>query len=108
MVKEPSLSRLMPPTTRRSRRRFAAGGGSIINTSSGSSLFGDDVRIAYGASKGAVNKNNEHKSRGREMMQSSRYPMMLAASTLAFAVAAPAFAESGEADQPQASSSGLT
>jgi NAD(P)-dependent dehydrogenase (short-subunit alcohol dehydrogenase family) len=34
---------------------IAAGGGAIINTSSGASLFGDDVRIAYGASKGAVN-----------------------------------------------------
>jgi len=34
---------------------IAAGGGSIINTSSGASLFGDDVRVAYGASKGAVN-----------------------------------------------------
>ena len=34
---------------------LAAGGGSIVNTSSGSSLFGDDVRIAYGTSKGAVN-----------------------------------------------------
>jgi len=28
--------------------------GSIINTSSGSGLYGDDVRIAYGTSKGAV------------------------------------------------------
>jgi NAD(P)-dependent dehydrogenase (short-subunit alcohol dehydrogenase family) len=34
---------------------LAAGGGSIINTSSGSSLFGDDVRLAYGVSKGGVN-----------------------------------------------------
>jgi NAD(P)-dependent dehydrogenase (short-subunit alcohol dehydrogenase family) len=34
---------------------ISGGGGSIINTSSGASLFGDDVRIAYGASKGAVN-----------------------------------------------------
>jgi len=34
---------------------LAGGGGSIVNTSSGSSLFGDDVRIAYGTSKGAVN-----------------------------------------------------
>jgi len=34
---------------------LAAGGGVIVNTSSGASLFGDDVRIAYGASKGAVN-----------------------------------------------------
>jgi iron complex outermembrane receptor protein len=33
--------------------------------------------------------------------------MMLAASTLAFAVTAPAFADAGEADQPQASTSGL-
>lgn len=31
-----------------------SGGGAIINTSSGSGLFGDDVRIAYGTSKGAV------------------------------------------------------
>lgn len=31
-----------------------AGGGSIINTSSGSGLLGDDVRIAYGTSKGAI------------------------------------------------------
>jgi NAD(P)-dependent dehydrogenase (short-subunit alcohol dehydrogenase family) len=30
------------------------GGGAIINTSSGSGLYGDDVRIAYGTSKGAV------------------------------------------------------
>ena len=30
------------------------GSGSIINTSSGSGLYGDDVRIAYGTSKGAV------------------------------------------------------
>jgi len=42
------------------------------------------------------------------MMRSLRYPMMMSASILAFAVAAPAFAETGEADQPQASSSGLT
>ena len=33
---------------------IAAGGGSIINTSSGSGHRGDDVRIAYGTSKGAV------------------------------------------------------
>lgn len=32
----------------------AAGGGSIINTASGSGLAGDNVRIAYGTSKGAV------------------------------------------------------
>jgi len=31
------------------------GGGSIVNTSSGSGVFGDDIRIAYGASKGAIN-----------------------------------------------------
>lgn len=31
------------------------GGGSIVNTSSGSGVFGDDIRIAYGASKAAVN-----------------------------------------------------
>jgi len=40
-------------------------------------------------------------------MKLSKYPMMLAASTLAFAVTAPAFADAGEADQPQASTSGL-
>ena len=34
---------------------LAAGGGAIVNTSSGASLFGDDVRVAYGTSKGAVN-----------------------------------------------------
>jgi len=34
---------------------IAAGGGAIVNTSAGASLFGDDVRVAYGASKGAVN-----------------------------------------------------
>ena len=33
---------------------IARGGGSIINTSSGSGHRGDDVRIAYGTSKGAV------------------------------------------------------
>jgi NAD(P)-dependent dehydrogenase (short-subunit alcohol dehydrogenase family) len=33
---------------------IAGGGGSIINTSSGSGHAGDDVRIAYGTSKGAV------------------------------------------------------
>lgn len=33
---------------------IARGGGSIINTSSGSAQRGDDVRIAYGTSKGAV------------------------------------------------------
>lgn len=33
---------------------IAQGGGSIINTSSGSGHNGDNVRIAYGASKGAV------------------------------------------------------
>lgn len=33
---------------------IAAGGGSIINTSSGSGHAGDNVRIAYGTSKGAV------------------------------------------------------
>ncbi len=33
---------------------IAGGGGSIINTSSGSGHRGDDVRIAYGTSKGAV------------------------------------------------------
>lgn len=33
---------------------LARGGGSIINTSSGSGHRGDDVRIAYGTSKGAV------------------------------------------------------
>lgn len=33
---------------------IAAGGGSIINMSSGSAMAGDDVRIAYGTSKGAV------------------------------------------------------
>ena len=31
------------------------GGGSIVNTSSGSGITGDDIRIAYGASKGAIN-----------------------------------------------------
>jgi len=31
------------------------GGGAIVNTSSGSGVFGDDIRIAYGASKAAVN-----------------------------------------------------
>lgn len=31
-----------------------AGGGSIINTASGSGLAGDNVRIAYGTSKGAI------------------------------------------------------
>jgi len=31
------------------------GGGSIVNTSSGSGVTGDDIRIAYGASKGAIN-----------------------------------------------------
>jgi len=41
-------------------------------------------------------------------MRSMKYPMMLAASALAFAATAPAFAASGEADQEQASSSGLT
>jgi len=34
---------------------IAAGGGAIVNTSSGASLFGDDIRVAYGTSKGAVN-----------------------------------------------------
>jgi NAD(P)-dependent dehydrogenase (short-subunit alcohol dehydrogenase family) len=34
---------------------IAVGGGAIVNTSSGASLFGDDVRVAYGTSKGAVN-----------------------------------------------------
>ena len=33
---------------------IARGGGAIINTSSGSGHRGDDVRIAYGTSKGAV------------------------------------------------------
>ena len=33
---------------------IAGGGGSIINTSSGSGHRGDDVRIAYGTSKGAI------------------------------------------------------
>ena len=33
---------------------IARGGGSIVNTSSGSGHRGDDVRIAYGTSKGAV------------------------------------------------------
>jgi len=33
---------------------IAGGGGSIINTSSGSASAGDNVRIAYGTSKGAV------------------------------------------------------
>ena len=41
-------------------------------------------------------------------MRSIKHPMMMAASTLALAVTAPAFAASGEADQPQASHSGLT
>jgi len=31
------------------------GGGSIVNTSSGSGITGDDIRIAYGASKAAIN-----------------------------------------------------
>jgi len=34
---------------------IAAGQGAIVNTSAGASLFGDDVRVAYGTSKGAVN-----------------------------------------------------
>ena len=33
---------------------IAAGGGSIINTASDSGLAGDNVRVAYGTSKGAV------------------------------------------------------
>lgn len=33
---------------------IAGGGGSIINTASGSGLMGDNMRIAYGTSKGAV------------------------------------------------------
>jgi len=33
---------------------IAGGGGAIINMSSGSAMAGDDVRIAYGTSKGAV------------------------------------------------------
>ena len=33
---------------------IARGGGSIVNTSLGSGHRGDDVRIAYGTSKGAV------------------------------------------------------
>lgn len=33
---------------------IAGGGGSIINMSSGSGLAGDNVRIAYGTSKGAI------------------------------------------------------
>jgi len=38
-------------------------------------------------------------------MRSFKYSMMLASSALAFAVSAPAFADSGEAEQPQASPS---
>src|SRR3546814_6829761 len=33
---------------------IAGGGGSVINMSSGSGLRGDNVRIAYGTSKGAI------------------------------------------------------
>ncbi len=34
---------------------LARGGGSIVNVSSGSGVAGDNIRIAYGASKGAIN-----------------------------------------------------
>jgi len=34
---------------------IARGGGSIVNISSGSGVAGDNIRIAYGASKGAIN-----------------------------------------------------
>ena len=44
---------------------------------------------------------------GEGKMQLIKYSMMLAASTLALAATAPAIANTGEADQPQVSNSGL-
>src|SRR3546814_6607991 len=61
---------------------IAGGGGSVINMSSGSGLRGDNVRIAYGTSKGAIatmtqyiatqhGRSDEHTSELQSLMRIS-------------------------------------
>src|SRR3546814_7101830 len=60
---------------------IAGGGGSVINMSSGSGLRGDNVRIAYGTSKGAIatmtqyiatqHRSEEHTSELQSLMRIS-------------------------------------